>query len=99
MRRVRNKVCGEALWWDRRVGEAVGMFVWIGDRECVQAPVLAMRSPRRGPHNGGASVKDVRDDFHTAAMIYLLKSRYKDVCWTRYVIIIERVSYSGLISQ
>lgn len=52
------------------MAEAVGMFVWIGDRECVQAPVLAMRSPRCGPHNG-ASVKDVRDDFHTGAMVYL----------------------------
>lgn len=67
--------------------------------ECVQAPVLAMRSPRRGPHENGASVKDVRDDFHTAAMIFLLKSGYKDVCWTRYVIIIESLSYGGLISQ
>jgi hypothetical protein len=52
------------------VGEAVGMFVWIGV-ESVQAPVLAMRSPRRGPHRNCATVKDVRDDFHTTAMIYL----------------------------
>lgn len=58
--------CGGIGAWVKRWGCLFGLEI-----EGVQAPVLAMRSPRRGPHANGASVKDVPDDFHTEAMIYL----------------------------
>lgn len=70
MRREQNAVCGGALWWlgawVRRWGCLFGLEI-----ESVQAPVLAMRSLRRGPHKDSVAAKDVRDDFHTTAMIYL----------------------------
>lgn len=57
--------CGGIGAWVRRWGCLFGL-----EMESVQAPVLAMRSPRRGPHNGAAA-KDERDDFHTGAMVYI----------------------------